>query len=257
MKKQCSNCEFNEDGICVGNSSIYHRGKAITDETKFCNDWEISEKYYTEQVSSAPRFLREAYKDYKIDYEDFSKRCDDFKSGKAVKINIFDAIKHIYGISMVDIAVLLGVTYGVVYRARSQGFVKKRISQFANGLCIPERILLNTTTDDFEELEKCKKEFFEKPNINTILESMPEWKMKLAQKISSDCVHCPMHLAKIIARVDNFYWEKSISIDQYTESEKVFINYMSKGTKKSKPEHYLKYSLDIANHPNLDTHRMK
>ena len=65
---------------------------------------------------------------------------------------------------MVDIAVLLGVTYGVVYRAKTKGFVKKRLAQFAAGLCIPERLLLNTNTGDFEELIKCRDIFFAKVN---------------------------------------------------------------------------------------------
>lgn len=157
---------------------------------------------------------------------------------------------------MVDIAVLLGVTYGVVYRAKTKGFAKKRLAQFATGLCIPERLLLNTTTEDFEELRKCKDTFFAQPNINAVLESMPDWKMKLAQEISSVYVHCPIHIAKTIARVDNLYWSKAFSMDEYTESERVFINYIARGTKQQKPVHNLEYFLDIAGSPHMRTREM-
>ena len=159
MNKQCSTCEFNFNGTCVGHGDLYEYGGLITDDTKRCDCWSESFDYFKYKTTTAPRFLRDAYNDRRISYQEFSKRVDDFEAGKPVPVNIFDAIKHVYGISMVDIAVVLGVTYGVVYRAKTKGFAKKRLAQFADGLCIPENLLLNTTTSDFEELSKCKKEF--------------------------------------------------------------------------------------------------
>lgn len=253
MDKQCSNCEFNFGGTCAGHGDTYQYGEAITDDTKCCDYWGASLEYYVNQTRTAPRFLRDAHNDCRLSYRDFSKYFEDFESGKPVAINNFDAIKYIYGISMVDIAVLLGVTYGVVYRAKTKGFAKKRLTQFAAGLCIPERLLLNTTTEDFEELRKCKDAFFAQPHINAVLESMPDWKMKLAQEISSVYVHCPIHIAKTIARVDHLFWNKAFSIDEYTESERVFINYIARGTKHQKPVHNLEYFLDIAGSPHMRT----
>lgn len=256
MKKQCSNCEFNFSGTCAGHGDVYQYGETISDDTKCCNGWGASLEYYVNMTTLAPRFLRDAHNDCRISYHDFSKYIDDIESGIPVAINIFDAVKHIYGISMVDIAVLLGVTYGVVYRAKTKGFVKKRLAQFAAGLCIPERLLLNTNTGDFEELIKCKDTFFAQPNINAVLESVPDWKMKLAQDISSIYVHCPIHIAKTLARVDYLYWNNTFSLDEYTESERVFINYIAKGTKKQKPIHNLEYFLDIAGSPHMRTREM-
>lgn len=256
MKKQCSNCEFNFSGTCAGHGDVYQYGETISDDTKYCDSWGASLEYYENQTATAPRFLRDAHNDCRISYHEFSKYVDDVEFGKPVSINIFDAVKHIYGISMVDIAVLLGVTYGVVYRAKTKGFAKKRLTQFAAGLCIPERLLINTTTEDFEELRNCKDAFFEQPNINAVLESMPDWKMKLAQEISSVYVHCPIHIAKTIARVDNLYWDKAFSMDEYTESERVFINYIARGTKQQKPVHNLEYFLDIAGSPHMRTREM-
>ena len=253
MDKQCSNCEFNFGGTCAGHGDAYQYGEAITDDTKCCDYWGASLEYYVNQTRTAPRFLRDAHNDCRLSYQDFSKNVEDFESGKPVAINIFDAIKHVYGISMVDIAVLLGVSFGVVYRAKVKGFAKKRIAQFASGLCIPEKILLSTTTNDFKELEKCKEAFWAKHGINEILESMPAWKAQLTQEISSIYVHCPIHIAKTIARVDNLYWNKAFSIDAYTESEQVFINYIARETKKHKPIHNLEYFLDIAGSPHMRT----
>ena len=84
---------------------------------------------------------------------------------------------------------------------------------------------------------------------------MPDWKNDLAQEISSNVVNCPIHIAKVLSRVDSLYWEEGFSLDSYTESEKVFINYMLRNTKKHKPVHYLKYFLDIANRPNFEIHK--
>lgn len=256
MKKQCSNCEFNFGGICAGDGDVYQYGEIIIDDTKCCNGWGGSLEYYGSQMTAAPRFLRDVYSDCRISYQEFSRLFDDFESGNPVKINIFDAVKYVYGISMVDIAVIIGVTYGVVYRAKTKGFTKKRLTQFATGLCIPERLLLNTTTGDFEELKKCKDVFFAQPNINAIMESMPDWKMKLVLEISSVYVHCPIHLAKTLARVDHLYWNNAFAMDEYTESEKAFINYITRGTKKQKPVHNLEYFLDIACSPHMRTRKI-
>ncbi|MEG0036110.1 MAG: hypothetical protein RR743_05555, partial [Oscillospiraceae bacterium] len=152
MKKECSNCEFNFRGTCAGHGDVYKYGDTIIDDTKCCDDWGASFDFFCNETTSVPRFLREAFNDCHISYAEFSKMNDDFSAGNAVPINIFDAIKHVYGISMVDIAVVLDVSFGVVYRAKTKGFAQKRIKQFANGLCIPEKFLNGITTGDFDEL---------------------------------------------------------------------------------------------------------
>lgn len=251
MKKDCSTCEFNFEGICAGHGDVYQYGEKITNDTKCCNGWSENFEYFQHKIATAPRFLRDFYNDYHISYQEFSKLVDDYNAGIPVTINIFDAIKYIYGISMVDIAVILNTTYGVVYRAKTQGIAKKRITQFANGLCIPERLLLNVTTDDFKELTRCKDEFFSNQNINKLLISMPNWKDRLAQEISAAYVHCPIHIAKSLARVDHLYWDEEVPLDEYTESERAFISYIARETKKYEAAHHLEYFLDIACRPHM------
>lgn len=257
MKKECSNCEFNFGGICAGHGNVYKYGETITDDTMCCEDWGASFEYYEHETRSAPRFLRDALNDCRISYSEFSKQFDDFSAGMPIPVDIFEAIKNVYGISMVDIAVVLNVSFGVVYRAKTKGFAQKRIKQFASGLCIPDRFLYQFTSNDFEELAKCKQDFFARPNITEILESVPDWKMKLAQDISANYVHCPIHIAKQIARVDKLYWDISFPKEEFTESEQILINYISRGTKKYKPAHNLEYFLDIACSPHMRISMMR
>lgn len=259
MEKNCGSCEFNFGGICAGHGDgdVYQYGEKITDDTKCCSGWGESFEYFEHKMTTAPRFLRDPHNACRISYQEFSKLFDDYNAGIPVAINIFDAIKYIYGISMVDIAVVLGVTYGVVYRAKTQGIVKKRIAQFANALCVPEKFLFNVTTDDFEELTRCKDKFFSKTNINEILTSMPNWKEELAQEISAIYVHCPIHIAKSLARVDYLYWNEGFSLDEYTESEQIFINYIARKTKKYEPVHHLEYFLNITCHPHMETRMLQ
>lgn len=257
MKKECSNCEFNLGGICAGSGSVYKYGEKIIDDTQYCDCWGASLGYYEEETKNAPRFLRDAYHDCRLSYSEFSRQYDDYLSGKAVPIDIFEAIKHVYGISMIDIAVVLNVSYGVVYKAKTSGFAKKRVKQFATGLCIPEKFLHAFSSSDFEELEKCKQAFFAQPNIKETMESMPEWKVKLAEDISSNYVHCPIHIARTIARVDKIYWNYSLPKEEYTESEQVFINYISRKTKKFKPIHELEYFLDNTCSPHMRAYMMR
>lgn len=251
MKKECSNCEFNFSGKCAGHGDVYKYGEEITDDTKCCESWGASFEFYCEETTTAPRFLREALNDCRISYSEFSKMNDDYAAGRAVPINLFDAVKAVYGISMVDIAVVLGVSFGVVYRAKTKGFAQKRIKQFSSGLCIPERFLQNITTNDFDELKQCKEEFFKRPNITEMLESVPEWKEKLAREISSVYIHCPIHIARKIARVDKLYWNEDFSMSEYTDSEQVLISYISRDSKKYEPAHRLEYYLDISCSPHM------
>lgn len=252
MKKDCSNCEFNSNGICAGHGDVYKYGEKITDDTKCCNGWGASFEFFCNETKTAPRFLRETFNDCRISYAEFSKMNDDYAAGRAVPINIFNAIKAVYGISMVDIAVVLDVSFGVVYRAKTKGFAQKRIKQFSSGLCIPEKYLQSITTKDFDELTKCKEEFFNRPNIEKVLESVPEWKEKLAREISSFYLRCPIHIARKIARVDKIYWNKDFSMSEYTDSEQVLIKYISRDSKNHQPVHNLEYSLDIACSPHMN-----
>lgn len=216
-------------------------------------DREDSFEEFVYNKRHAPRFLREAFNDCYIPYSEFLSRRTDYFAGKPVPINLFDAIKQVYGISMVDIAVVLGVSFGVVYNAKIKGVPAKRIGQLSSGLCIPEKILTKTTTADLEELEGCKEEFFARAGIDNLIQSVPEWKANLANEISNEYVRCPIDVARRIARVDKVVWEHGDSLDEYTGYERELIKYVSRESKKHKPVHHLEYSLLNSGHPRMYT----
>ena len=181
--KQCKTCEFNFSGICAGHGNTYKYGDTITDDSLSCDDWGANLNYFTEITTCAPWYIREQYQDHRIDYPTFVELLDADSAGKAIKVNIFDAIKRIYGLSLVDLAVILNVSFGVMYRARSVGTPAKRLKNFSQTLCIPAEFFSETTTHDFPKIEQCKIEFEKQTDVNTALKVCPEWKTELARQV--------------------------------------------------------------------------
>lgn len=251
LVKQCKTCKFNCSGVCSVGGDTYQYGEKIVDDKKYCDSWKAGMDYYNYATTNAPRFLREQFNDCQISYEVFSSQFDNYNAGNSVPINFFDAIKFIYGISMVDIAVLLDVTFGVVYRAKTKGIPQKRIFQFANALCVESELLGTVTTSDFDKLRSSREIFFKQPNLEQRINSMPEWKKNLANTISSIHLRCPIHMAKKFARVDKFYWTSEMSLDDFTESERELVKYMSDHSKKEGTLSTLEYTLDIACQPHM------
>ncbi len=250
--KQCKTCEFNFSGICVGHGNTYKYGEAISDDTLSCDDWSVGFDYFTEITKNAPWYIREPYRDSRIDYSTFEKLLEADAAGEAIEVNIFDAIRKIYGLSLVDLAVLLNVTFGVMYRARSVGTPSKRIKSFSQVLCIPADFFKKMTTHDFEQLRKCKAKFEESIHVETVLKNTPEWKQKLINQVVNT-LHCPIHFAKEIARIDKLNWEKDDS-DALNNSEKLLVDYVSKVASKNRQTlTSLEYSLDIAALPHIRT----
>lgn len=246
LKHQCSNCEFNFDGVCAGGTSTY--GQRIVDDSQCCEDWSAGLEYFSYECTVAPRFLREKHHDCSLSYSDFSAQFADFRAGIDVPINIFDAIKHVYGLSMVDIAVLADVSYGVVFQAKTKRIPKKRIQQFCNALCISEDTLMSNSTAVFDELRKGKEALIRQGNLVERLTAIPDWKQKIISFISNECLRCPVHFAKEFARIDRMYWEQGMNIDEYTDSEKELIGYY---TKRNKNVVSIEYFLDMVGMPHI------
>lgn len=248
--KQCKTCEFNFSGTCAGHGNTYKYGKVITDDTLHCDDWSVSLDYFTDITQNAPWYIREPYQDCKIDYSTFEKLLEADVAGEAIEVNIYDAIRKIYGLSLVDLAVLFDVTFGVMYRARSVGTPAKRLKKFSQTLCIPADLFKKITTHDFEQIQKCKMEFEQRVNIEAVLKHTPEWKQELIRQVAN-CLHCPIHLAKEIARVDKLNW-KMDSNDILNDSEKLLVDCVFRAAKKEKQAlTSLEYSLDIATLPHF------
>jgi len=167
--KQCKTCEFNFGGTCAGNGDAY--GEEITDATNTCNYWNASLEYFTELTKTAPWFIRNPMAHHRLDFADFMKQLEDDGNGLPVKINVFDAIEEVYGISQFKLPALLGVKDTVLFRAKSRGTPEKRILNFSQVLCIPPDFLRKFTNLNLMELEECKKEFAETHRGRMILNS--------------------------------------------------------------------------------------
>lgn len=231
-------------------SSINDKSTGVETTSGCGSEFEKHMEHLAHLQKIAPRFLREAYNDYRISLPEYSRLSEDYAAGKPIPVNLFDAIKRIYGISMVDIAVLMEVSFGVVFKAKTTRIPAKRTMQFCSALCIPERFISGLTTDDFPELERCKEIFFDKPGITKAMLGFPSWKTDLANDACTS-FRCPINIAKDIARVDKLIWEKGDSLDEYTESERVLIKYATRESKKYKPAHYLRYALNISGRSHL------
>lgn len=81
-------------------------------------------------------------------------------NGEPIEVNIYDLIEHSYGLTTLHLAEVLGVSWGVVARAKNQGTAEKRKAEFARILKIPEWYFDKVTTCDFDIIENCKNEFF-------------------------------------------------------------------------------------------------
>ena len=251
LLNQCKTCKFNSLGSCAGNGNgAYKYGDEITDDSIPCSKWDADLDYFTELVSHSPWYIRERFLNCKIDYPTFLKLINADSARKPIDVNIYDAIKHIYGLSLVDLAVILNVPFGVMYRARSVGTPTKRVMAFSQTLCIPVELFRKATTRDFPTIERCKSEFETKYNTSELLKICPEWKIELTRRVAS-VICCPIHIAKKIVRVDNLNWQIDAS-NTLTPYEKELVDFVARSIAKSgKKLRSIEYTIDIASMPHL------
>lgn len=165
LKIQCSNCEFNFNGICAGHGNTYKYGEAITDLSKSCDDWGANLEYFTEITNLAPWYIKMPYEKCKISYNEFINLLKNDEQGVPIEVNIYDAIENIYGLNTFQLAELLNVSVGVIGYAKTRGTNEKRLHEFSNKLYIPREYFNHITTQDFEEIKKCKMKFDKLINI--------------------------------------------------------------------------------------------
>ena len=149
--KQCSTCDFNFSGKC-GSS-----GNMIPDITQSCSDWEESQDYYAVMYQNAPWYIRNPYDENPS--VNLGELLEMDSKGEAITVNIFDAIKEFYDLTLVDLAVLFRENFGVMYYARNVRITDRRAYQFASTLRLPVELFKNTTTDDFDQIEFGKNLF--------------------------------------------------------------------------------------------------
>lgn len=236
--KQCKYCEFNFDGICAGHSDLYKYGETITDDSLCCDLWEANVSCFGMITKAAPRFLLEKYNECRISHDEFIDLWIDYNDSKNIPINIFDAIKETYGLSMVDIAVLLEIPFGAVYRAKSKGFAEKRLKEFSEKLFIKPIILQKTTTGDLKELQKTSDMFWSQSDIEFNILKTPDWKLDLIETLT-EYLRCSSDLSKVFSRIDKLYWNVEMPLKYYTDSEQEFIKYFIKKQDAVQIEYFL------------------
>lgn len=251
IKKQCKKCKFNDLGKCLKKSYSYSDSKEIiSDNRKSCDNWEPNEKFNNKIMNQAPWYLKEALKYDKIIYKDFLELVEKDGKGEAIKINIYDAIKKVYGYSIVNLALLMEVSFGVMYRARSTKTPVKRIKAVSELLCIPEEFFVEFTSLDLAKLEKCKVAFIAKAKTMKFPQEVPNWFTNLIGEICT-LLGCAAPVAREIAQVDRLRWVEGevLSVNRY---EKAMFDYTNqKAAELNKEIASIKYSLDIGGHPHF------
>lgn len=197
---------------------------------------------YSDIIAKSPWYIRDSYLDLRISLAEALEQIEEDEDGIAIKINIYDAIKHIYGLSLVDLADFFDVSFGVMFHARYNGTCQKRLKQFSNKLCIPPHFFDSLTTHDLEQLEKCKEHFYDShKDLSKI--SVPEWHEQLTHEIMK-YFKCPIDVARKISHIDRLIWQPSFGTT-YNEYELALINWTKKQAKKEKRDlSTIEYKLD-------------
>ncbi|MBF4696093.1 hypothetical protein [Fusibacter ferrireducens] len=168
--KNCKTCEFNFDQICSGGGNLLDYGEKISEEledTCVCSGWGASLEYYGEMIDKAPWYIKDYYRNSKIKYDEFLDKMEkDYKS-IGFEVNLYDAIEHVYEINLLELADILGVTFGVVRHARGKGTASKRVTEFSSKLCIPTEYFDSFLSTDLDNLKECSRKFYsiKKPKI--------------------------------------------------------------------------------------------
>lgn len=157
IDRTCQTCEFNFSGVCAEDMNY---GKEVTNSDIECEGWSISLDYFSEIINKSPWYIKQPYENGKLSIEELLQKLEEDKTGRGTKINIYDAIAHVYGIPWWELGGILGVRWSVVGRAVSKGTVDKRKKQFAPILRIPEEYFDEFYSKQIENLEKCREEFY-------------------------------------------------------------------------------------------------
>ena len=173
INKTCRTCEFNFDNICAGDGN-YKYGEMIANPDVECEGWGISLDYFSQIINEMPWYIKQPYDSGKLYFGEALQKIEEDETEKGTKINIYDAIEHVYGIPWWELSEILGVKWSVVSRAVCRGPVEKRKKQFAPILCIPEGYFDEFYSKQLVDLEKCREKFY--------LLHGEEWVMRMREK---------------------------------------------------------------------------
>ncbi len=164
VQRCCRSCQHNFGDFCTAKGF----GQTIESEDSICELWEISEDSLKLLLKETPWYLKRPYDNGKLELRELLDHIEEDADGKAISINLYDAIEEIYQMDQIQIAEVLGVSPDVVGYARSKGTVKRRIPHFAETLCIPEELFSSCTTADLETIRSSHQAYLksiEKPEF--------------------------------------------------------------------------------------------
>ncbi|WP_291624829.1 hypothetical protein [Clostridium sp.] len=157
LMKNCTRCEFNFKGICIGRDDIY--GQEIKDIIENCDFWDADLDYYTYLTKETPWYIKEPFDDCKISYNKFLDYIDKDYNREEIIINLYTLIEKTLDINIFQLSEILGVKPTVVGHAKSRGTVPKRVEEFSIKLGIPSKFFRKTTNLDIPEIEELLKDF--------------------------------------------------------------------------------------------------
>ncbi|NFG60039.1 hypothetical protein FC778_15315 [Clostridium botulinum] len=241
LEKICKTCEFNFSGICAEHDGIYSYGEKINDFSKECDCWSSNLTYYSKIIKEAPWYIRDPYKECKIDYDTFIELIEKDYRGEPIDVSIYDVIEKVYGVNTIQLAVILDVSVGVITYAKNRGTVDKRVDDFSKKLNIPQEYFKKCTTKDFEQLKQYKFNFNNKIPIKKLNNTKS---MKKVINLISECLGCNTKLASEFLNVSKIEWSTKTKLNELNSLEKKVIMHIInknqiKGSKLSKFTYYL------------------
>lgn len=214
--KACSTCIL--DHMC--NSQDVNKKNKYNSAN--CLGWMESKNYFNEVCNSASWYVKIQCDKKKLSFSELTDLINKDEKNKKIDINIYDAIFEIYDLNFVQLSELLGVKIGVIARAYYKFTTPKRVVEFSNKLCLPIEFFDTISTENLEEIEKCKKDFLSRNTLNTVNTKNLEWKEKLIDEIIN-LLNCSKDDAIKLLQLSNFKWNDAINITSLKEEELILL----------------------------------
>lgn len=120
----------------------------------------MSFKYFAQVVDELPWYIKKAYNSEKLCFKDVLRKLEEDEAERGTKINIYNALEHIYCTLWWELSGIFGVKFSVVSYAVCRGTVDKREKQFSLTLCILEDCFDVFYSKQLDKLERCKEKFY-------------------------------------------------------------------------------------------------
>lgn len=221
LKKICKTCRENDSGFCVVEENK-------TDPLHTCDDWDANNEYFTQIKQTAPWYIKEPYNNNRIDYSRFIELLEMDERGEPIDVNIYDAIDKIYDMNPIELAEALGVSLGVINRARSNGTVENRAIEFSEKLNIPIQYFKQCTTHNFKQLKKCRTMFDKTNKVSSIGSKGLPWKAEKLIPHIAEILRCSNEFAAQFSSIYKLDWSTSTNMEKLTKNEYTLVNYILK-----------------------------